>query len=81
MTANLGILQAARGSLPEAIKTLEAALQVDPDLHEARFNLALAYAKAGRRAEAASTARDLLARLPPTAPQRAEVERLLKAVQ
>jgi arylsulfatase A-like enzyme/Tfp pilus assembly protein PilF len=81
VTANLGILQAARGSLPDAIKTLQLALEVDPNLHEARFNLALAYAKAGRRAEAASTARDLLARLPPTAPQRAEVERLLKAVQ
>jgi len=81
VTANLGILQAARGSLPEAIKTLETALQVDPNLHEARFNLALAYARAGRRAEAASTARDLLARLPPIAPQRAEVERLLKAVE
>ena len=81
VTANLGILQAARGSLPEAIKTLQAALDADPDLHEARFNLALAYGKAGRRAEAASTARDLLARLPATAPQRTEVERLLKAVQ
>jgi len=81
VTANLGILQAARGSLPDAIETLQAALDVDPNLHEARFNLALAFAKAGRRAEAASTARDLLARLPPTAPQRAEVERLLKAVQ
>jgi len=81
VTANLGILQAARGSLTDAIKTLQAALQVDPNLHEARFNLALAYAKAGRRSEAASTARDLLARLPPTAPQRAEVDRLLKAVE
>ncbi len=81
VTANLGILQAARGSLPDAITTLQAALDADPDLHEARFNLALAYAKAGRRSEAASTARDLLARLPPAAPQRAEVDRLLKAVQ
>src|SRR5262245_30445274 len=81
VTANLGILQAARGSFPDAIKTLQAALDVDPNLHEARFNLALAFAKAGRRAEAVSSARDLLARLPPTAPQRAEVERLLKAVQ
>ena len=81
VTANLGILQAARGSLPEAIKTLQAALDADPGLHEARFNLALAYARAGRREEAASTARDLLARLSPAAPQRSEVERLLKAVQ
>lgn len=81
ITANLGILQAAKGDLPEAVKTLRAALEVDPNLHEARFNLALAYAKAGRRTEAASTASELLTRLPQAAPQRAEVERLLKAVQ
>ena len=81
VTANLGILQAARGNLPTRSSRCRQPLDADPDLHEARFNLALAYAKAGRRAEAASTARDLLARLPPAAPQRAEVERLLQAVQ
>ena len=67
--------------LAAAIQSLSAALAADPGLHEARFNLALAYAKAGRRAEAAATARELLARLPPNAPQRTEVERLLRAVQ
>jgi choline-sulfatase len=81
LTANFGILQAAKGNLSGAIATLKAALDADPNLHEARFNLALAYAKSGRRAEAAAAARDLLARLPPTAPERGEVERLLKAVQ
>ena len=81
VAANLGILQAAKGNLPAAIQTLNAALAADPNLHEARFNLALAYAKAGRRAEAAAAARELLARLPPGAPQRPEVERLLRAVQ
>jgi putative thioredoxin len=81
LTANFGILQAAKGNLSGAIATLKAALDADPNLHEARFNLALAYAKAGRRAEAAAAARDLLARLPPSAPERGEVERLLKAVQ
>jgi cytochrome c-type biogenesis protein CcmH/NrfG len=50
-------------------------------LHEARFNLALAYAKSDRRADAAAAARELLARLPADAPQRSEVERLLRAVQ
>jgi cytochrome c-type biogenesis protein CcmH/NrfG len=50
-------------------------------MHEARFNLAVVYAKAGRRAEAAAAARELLARLPSNAPQRPEVERLLRAVQ
>ena len=81
LTANLGILQAAKGNFADAIATLEAALDAEPNLHEARFNLALAYAKSGRRAEAAAAARELLSRLPPTAPERGEVERLLKAVQ
>jgi Flp pilus assembly protein TadD len=79
--ANLGILQAAKGNLPDAIATLKTALNADPNLHEARFNLALAYAKTGRRTDAVAAARELLARLPPAAPERTEVERLLKAVQ
>jgi cytochrome c-type biogenesis protein CcmH/NrfG len=81
IVANIGILQAARGQYPAAIDSLTAALAKDPGLDEARFNLALAYAKAGRRAEAAAAARALLNRLPPQAPQRSEVERLLRAVQ
>ena len=79
--ANLGLLHAAKGDLPAAIEALNAALAVDPGLHEARFNLARVYARAGRRGDAAASARELLARLPPGAPQRAEVERLLRAVQ
>ena len=79
--ANLGLLQASKGDFAAAIQSLSAAVAADPSMLEARFNLALAYAKAGRRAEAASAARELLARLPPTAPQRAEVERLLRSVQ
>ena len=79
--ANLGLLQASKGDLPAAIQSLTKALAVDPGLHEARFNLALAYARAGRKAEAAAEARDLLTRLPPSAPQRPEIERLLRAVQ
>jgi len=81
VTANLGILQANRGDLAGAIQSLTAALARDPDLHEARFNLALAFAKSGRRPEAAAAARELLRRLPAAAPQRPEVERLLRAVQ
>jgi Flp pilus assembly protein TadD len=81
LIANLGIVQAAKGNLPGAIATLKLALDADQNLHEARFNLALAYAKAGRRADAAAAARELLSRLPPGAPERAEVERLLRAVQ
>jgi arylsulfatase A-like enzyme/cytochrome c-type biogenesis protein CcmH/NrfG len=81
VTANLGLLQSEKGNLPAAIQALKAALDIDPNLHEARFNLAIAYAKAGRRSEAAASARELLARLPPNAPQRPEVERLLRAIQ
>jgi arylsulfatase A-like enzyme/cytochrome c-type biogenesis protein CcmH/NrfG len=79
--ANVGIVRAAKGDHPGAIQALRSALAIDPDLHEARFNLALEYARSGRRADAAAAARDLLARLPPDAPQRPEVDRLLRAVQ
>jgi cytochrome c-type biogenesis protein CcmH/NrfG len=54
---------------------------MDPDFHEARFNLIRAYARAGDRQTAAAQARVLLKRLPPAAPQRAEVERLLAALE
>jgi arylsulfatase A-like enzyme/Tfp pilus assembly protein PilF len=79
--ANLGLLQASKGDFAAAIQSLTKALAVDPGLHEARFNLALTYARAGRKTDAAAAARDLLARLPVNAPQRPEVERLLRAVQ
>jgi choline-sulfatase len=81
VVANLGILQASKGDLPAAIESLKKAVAADPTLYEARFNLAVAYAKAGRRGEAAAMAGDLLTRLPANAPQRAEVERLLHSVQ
>ncbi len=79
--ANLGLLQASKGDFAAAIGSLTAALGADPAMHEARFNLALVYAKAGRRSDAAAAARDLLSRLPANAPQRPEVERLIKAVR
>ena len=81
ITANVGILQEAKGDIAGAIDSLKRAVSADPGLLEAQFNLAVAYAKAGRRAEAAATARELLARLPATAPQRGEVGRLLRSVQ
>ena len=77
--ANLGLLRASKGDLSAAIQLLSAALAADPNLHEARFNLAVVYAKAGRPADAATAARELLRRLPGDAPQRAEVQRLLEA--
>jgi Flp pilus assembly protein TadD len=79
--ANLGLLQSAKGDLSAAVQSLTTAVAADPNLHEARFNLAVVYAKLGRRTDAAAAARELLNRLPPFAPQRSEVERLLRAVQ
>jgi Flp pilus assembly protein TadD len=81
VVANVGILQASRGDNQAALQSLQAALATDPNLHEARFNLALIYARVGRRAEAAAAARELLNRLPPAAPQRAEVQRLLNSLR
>ena len=81
IVANIGILQAAKGDLSNAIQSFQSALTTEPDLHQARFDLAVAYAKAGRKADAAAQARTLLSRLPATAPQRAEVERLLRQLQ
>jgi choline-sulfatase len=79
--ANIGILRAAKGDFAAAIDALKAALAADPDLHEARFNLTLAYARAGRRPEALAAGRELLARLPPDAPQRSDIGKLLKSLQ
>src|SRR5262249_59969366 len=74
--ANVGILQVTRGDLAAGIQSLTAALTRDPDLHEARFNLALAYARSGRRGDAAAAARELLAPPAPPPPQPAEGRRL-----
>ncbi len=79
--ANIGLLEGRLGRTDAAIASLRAALAIDADFHEARFNLAVTLARAGRRQEAAATAADLLARLPPAAPQRQEVERLVAALR
>jgi choline-sulfatase len=81
VAANLGLLLSDSGHAEDAIPHLEHALSIDRDLHQARFGLALAYARAGRRADAAREAQELLRRLPPGAPQRSDVERLLSAVR
>jgi Flp pilus assembly protein TadD len=79
--ANLGLMLSDAGNPQSAVDPLQRALTIDPDLHQARFGLAVAFARAGRRAEAAVQAQELLRRLPPAAQQRAEVERLLAAVK
>lgn len=81
VAANLGILLSDGGHPADAVPHLQRALTLDPDLHQARFALAIAYARQGRRGEAAAEASTLLERLPPGAPQRPEVQRLLAAVR
>jgi tetratricopeptide (TPR) repeat protein len=81
VSANLGLLLSDTGRPDAGIPHLQRALSLDPDLHQARFGLALAYARSGRRPDAAREAQELLRRLPPDAPQRPEVERLLAAVR
>jgi Flp pilus assembly protein TadD len=79
--ANLGSLRSDLGDHTGAVSALSRSVSLDGDFHQARFYLALAYARAGRRKDAAREARTLLERLPASAPQRAEVDRLLRAVQ
>jgi tetratricopeptide (TPR) repeat protein len=79
--ANEGILLSDTGNHRGGSQALQKALAIDPDFHEARFNLARVFARAGDRSDAVRAAEELLRRLPPNAPQRPEVERLLKAVQ
>jgi len=81
VSANLGLLLSDQGQPAAGIPHLQLALTLDPDLHQARFGLALAYARTNRRGEAAKEAQELLRRLPADAPQRPEVERLLTAVR
>ena len=79
--ANLGALALDGGDMTKAVEFLGAALQIDPGLHQARFNLARARARQGRRADALREAETLLQRLPAQAPQRAEVQRLVAALR
>jgi arylsulfatase A-like enzyme/Flp pilus assembly protein TadD len=79
--ANLGSLALDGGDNARAIESLGSAIQLDPDLHQARFNLARALARMGRRDEAQKEAETLLARLPAQAPQRAEVQRMIDALR
>ena len=81
VSANLGLLLSDNGRPAAGIPHLQRALTLDPDLHQARFGLAVAYARTGHRPEAAREAQELLQRLPADAPQRPEVERLLAAVK
>jgi len=79
--ANLGLISLQNRDFSTAITRLRAALRGDPELLEARFALARALANAGDRETAAIEAAILLRQLPPGAPQRGEVERLINALK
>jgi choline-sulfatase len=79
--ANLGLIALQQNDAATAVTQLTAALAADSTLLEARFALARALANLGRRADATREAQTLLQQLPPNAPQRAEVERLLAALR
>lgn len=81
VAANLGLVLSDGGRPEEGTPHLRRALALDPDFHQARFYLAVALARLGRREEAAREAADLLRRLPPDAPQRAEIQRLIAALK
>jgi choline-sulfatase len=77
--ANLGVVLSDSGRPAEGLPYLERAVALDPSLDQARFHLAVTLGRLGRRDEAAREANELLRRLPPDAPQRAEVQRLINA--
>jgi choline-sulfatase len=79
--ANLGLISLQNRDFSTAITRLRAALRADPELLEARFALARALANTGDRQAAAAEAETLLRQLPPDAPQRREVERLIDALR
>jgi choline-sulfatase len=81
IVANLGMMISDGGRPAGGLPLLQSAVTLDPDLHQARFSLAVTYARLGRREDAAREAIELLRRLPQAAPQRPEVERLLAAVR
>jgi tetratricopeptide (TPR) repeat protein len=55
----LGVLLAQRGGVDEGAALLRRAIEIDPSASQYRMNLALAYANAGRRTEAAQAFGDL----------------------
>jgi len=81
VAANLGLMLSDGGRPAEGVPHLRRALEIDPSFDQARFYLAIALARLGQRAEAAQEAAELLRRLPPDAPQRTEVQRLLENVR
>jgi tetratricopeptide (TPR) repeat protein len=61
---NEGLDLAMRGDYAGAVERFRAALEKDPDLHEASFNLAVTYQKLGLHPNAETVLEDLVAREP-----------------
>ena len=81
VAANLGLMLSDSGRPAEGVPHLQRALELDATFLQARFYLAVAYARLNRRDDAASEAKELLRLLPADAPQRAEVQRLIQAIE
>jgi arylsulfatase A-like enzyme len=81
VAANLGSMLSDSGRPADGIPQLQHALTIDPTFNQARFYLAIAFARAGRRDDATREVNELLKRLPSDAPQRSEVERLARTLQ
>ena len=81
VVANLGVVLSDSGRSAEGLPYLERAVRLDPSLDQARFYLAVTLGRLDRRDEAARVADELLRRLPPNAPQRPEVQRLIDALK
>jgi arylsulfatase A-like enzyme/Flp pilus assembly protein TadD len=79
--ANVGVVEMQLGHLEAAVAALAHAVADDPEFSEARFNLARAYARAGRFDAAEREGVELLSRLTADAPQRPEALRLVAAVR
>lgn len=73
---NLGLVRLAAEDLPGAISALESATRVDPDYARARFNLAVALARAGRIDASRELLEELVASAPASEAGRAAAARL-----
>ncbi len=79
--ANLGLVLFEAGETDSAIGLLRSALGRDPTRLEARFTLARALGRAGKRQDALAEAQTLMSQLARDAPQRQEVQRLIDALR
>ena len=80
--SNMGLFILRQGGmkdLPRAIQALEEARRRGPTRPEPVLNLALAYHKGGRKAEAVELATQLVQGLPPTHPLFAQAQQIVES--